>query len=334
MVRLIDVANRAGVSLGAASVVLSGGKKSSIRVSAEKRERILAAAEELNYIPNISAQRLCGYSSHTIGVLVDSEDAAVRFRQLAAIEREADRRGYRLLIAEAHENPGKQLLNCQTLFQYGVDAVICHANNMDSEVMTQKKVVFFGAEPLSGLPCVYSDIRMGYAEAAAQFHREARRKTVLLIGEQELKYDALRARRKAFGEVFPEGKVYTILDRANDPESVREVFGKFVESVLIPEKTDAVIAQNDLWCMTLAGELLRCGKRIPQEISLVGQDNSEFCCCRYPALSTIDPNLEAFGKAVVELALERILHPETPVRSIAVPTKLILRETTQNRRQV
>ena len=331
MVRLIDVANRAGVSPGAASVVLSGGKKSSIRVSAEKRERILAAARELNYIPNISAQTLCGYSSHTLGVLVDSEDASVRFRQLAAIEREADRHGYRLLIAEAHENPGKQLLNCRTLFQYGVDAVICHANNMDSGLMDLEKVIFFGAEPFSGLPSVYSDIRIGYAEAAVQFRRESRRKTVLLIGEQELKYDALRARRKAFGEVFPEGKVFTVSDRANDPESVREVFGEFVENVLIPEGADAVIAQNDLWCMALVEEILRCGKRIPEELSLVGQDNSEFCGCRSPALSTIDPNLDAFGRAVVELALERIQHPEVPVRSIAVPTKLILRETTQNR---
>ena len=94
---------------------------------------------------------------------------------------------------------------------------------------------------------------------------------------------------------------------------------------------DSVIAQNDLWAMTLTDELLRRGKRIPGEISLVGQDNSEFCGCRSPALSTIDPNLEAFGRAVVELALERILHPETPIRSIAVPTKLIFRETTQNK---
>lgn len=134
MVRLKDVAERAGVSLGAASVVLSGGRTKSIRVSAEKRERILAAAREMNYIPNFSAQMLCGFSSHTLGVLIDSEDAFVRFRQLAAIEREADRRGYRLLIAETHENPDKQLRNCRTLFQYGVDAVICHANSIESEL--------------------------------------------------------------------------------------------------------------------------------------------------------------------------------------------------------
>ena len=331
MVRLKDVAERAGVSLGAASVVLSGGRTKSIRVSAEKRERILAAAREMNYIPNFSAQMLCGFSSHTLGVLIDSEDAFVRFRQLAAIEREADRRGYRLLIAETHENPDKQLRNCRTLFQYGVDAVICHANSIESELLSQEKIIFYGAEPLPGLPTVYNDLRMGYAEAAAQFRRERRRKTALLIGEQEQKYDALRARRKAFRGVCPEGVICTIPDQGNDPGTLRRLLCEFVERRMIPECVDSVIAQNDLWAMTLTDELLRRGKRIPGEISLVGQDNSEFCGCRSPALSTIDPNLEAFGRAVVELALERILHPETPIRSIAVPTKLIFRETTQNK---
>ena len=71
MVRLADIAKRAGVSQGTVSAVLSGGTKGNIRVSPEKRERILAIAKEMKYIPNFSAQKLSGQSSHTIGVLVD-----------------------------------------------------------------------------------------------------------------------------------------------------------------------------------------------------------------------------------------------------------------------
>ena len=92
---------------------------------------------------------------------------------------------------------------------------------------------------------------------------------------------------------------------------------------------DALLLQNDFCALSLCSELLRRGKKIPEEISLVGQDNAEFCSCVYPALSTIDSNLELFAEAVVELALERMRNPESPVRSIAVPAKLIKRESTQ-----
>jgi transcriptional regulator, lacI family len=334
MVRLVDIAKRAGVSLGSASAVLSGRSKSNIRVSREKTERILAIAREMNYIPNFSAQMLCGHSSHTLGVLIDSEDVAVRFRQIAAIEREADSRGYRLLIAETHDNPGKQLQNCRTLFQYGVDAVICHVNTIDDDLKKLDKVIFYGAEPLPNLPSVYYDISRGYAEAATQFRQEKRRNPALLIGEQETKYDSLQARRKAFLSEYPdrESAVFTIPNPDNSRESVRRIFSRFIDEAVIPNGIDALIVQNDIWCLALASELLRRGKRIPEDISLVGQDNAEFSCCLYPALSTIDTNLNEFGKSVIELTLERILHPETPVRSIAVPTALILRETTQPRR--
>ncbi len=124
MVRLIDIAERAGVSLETVSAVLSG-RGNSIRFSKEKAEKIRAIAREMNYIPNFSAKMLSGQSSHTLGVLIDSGDVAVRYEQLAAIDQAAERRGYRLLIAEAHANAEKLLLNHRTLLQYGVDGVIC-----------------------------------------------------------------------------------------------------------------------------------------------------------------------------------------------------------------
>ena len=183
MVRMIDIAERAGVSLGTVSAVLSGRGKS-IRFSKEKAEKIRAIAREMNYIPNFSAKMLSGQSSHTLGVLVDSEDVAVRFEQLAAIEREAEQCGYRLLVAEAHRNPEKQLMNYRTLRQYGVDGVICHVNSIHDELRGESGVVLYGAEPVEGFSTVCYDVRSGYAEALAAFEAEGRRNVALAIREQ------------------------------------------------------------------------------------------------------------------------------------------------------
>jgi len=331
MVRLADIAKKAKVSTGTVSAVLSGGTKGNIRVSKEKRERILAIAKEMDYIPNISARMLAGISSHTLGILVDSEDVEVRFRQLAAIEREADRHGYRVFIAETHANPEKHFLNCRMLFQYGVDAVLSSVDDTNPEIQKLSSVIYYGAEPLAGYPSIYYDIASGYSEAAALFRKENRKNAALFVCSKSGFFASIRARKKAFLAEYPDGEanIFSISTDSMRSENIRESFGRIAEEIIIPRKIDAVFMQNDLWAQALVGELLLRGIRIPEDISVIGQDNSDFCCCVRPALSTIDPNLNAYAKAIVELALERIQHPDFPIRSIAVPTFLRTRETTK-----
>ena len=81
-----------------------------------------------------------------------------------------------------------------------------------------------------------------------------------------------------------------------------------------------MILQNDLLALALLFELQRRGIRVPEDVSIVGQDNAAFCCCTRPALTTIDYNLDGFGNAEKELMLERLGHPERSISSIGVPT--------------
>ena len=70
--RMIDIAERVGVSKGAVASVLSNVGKNVIRVSEAKRAEILRVAREMNYVPNITARALAGKSGMKIGVLIDS----------------------------------------------------------------------------------------------------------------------------------------------------------------------------------------------------------------------------------------------------------------------
>ncbi len=327
MVRLIDIAKRCNVSLGTVSAVLSGND-SKIRFSKEKAVEIRAVAREMNYIPNFSARVLNRSSSKTIGVLIDSEDSVVRFQQLAAIEREAGLAGYRLLVTEAHNDPERQSLNYRTLLQYGVDGIICHANTMHGELDPADKVVFYGAEAVPGFSTAYYDISTGYAAAAEQFRREKRRKTALVVNGNDT-FDSVRARRRAFLAEYPGGEanIFPLSLPTTAAPEIRERIGELAEQ-LSAKQFDSAIVQNDTWSLAFAGELLMRSIRVPQDFALVGQDNALFGVCARPALTTIDANLDGLGAAVIELMLERIRHPEIPVRSIAVPTRLILRETT------
>ena len=329
-VTLSDVAGAVGVSRALAGKVLGGGGNSNIRVSEETARMIREAAQRLHYRPNLSARMLTGQSSRLIGILIDAQPPAVTFRTLAFIDKYAAENGYRLLIAEAHANAEKQLLNYRTLLQYGVDGVICHANSVHESLQQEKNVVLYGAEPFDGIPSVYYDIEAGYREALAQFEAEGRKFPALALFS-ETRHDSVRARHRAFRHLEKKfsGGLHILEKRENaSGDDFRPVVEQLVEQKILPQKIDALILQNDQLALALLFELQRRGIRVPEEIALVGQDNSAFCCCARPALSTIDSNLDGLGNAVMELMLERLEHPKRSIRSIGVSTWLVKRETT------
>ena len=99
MATIVDVATLAGVALGTASRVLNGSNQT----SANSRARVLAAAAELNYVPNKPARSLRGARSDVLGLIV-SDIRNPFFSELAhAAEQEAGRLGYTLLLANANE---------------------------------------------------------------------------------------------------------------------------------------------------------------------------------------------------------------------------------------
>ncbi len=325
MVRMIDIAKKAGVSLGTVSAVL-GGKENNIRVSKEKTDLINTIARELNYIPNFASKVLTRQASMSLGVLIDSEDSEVRFQQLAAIERQAERCGYRLIVAETHNNPQKQSLNYRTLLQYGVDAVICHVNSLPEDIPNPEKIVLYGAEAVPDFPTVYYDMNSGYGEAVALFKSEGRQNIALVIGDQ--KYESVRARKHAFLSLIPEGEnlIYTMAPLKTS--KTRDAMDKLIHDFIIPNKIDAIIMQNDTWALALLHELMYHGIKVPRDISIVGQDNLPFSQCCRPSLSTIDPNTDELSEAIIKLVLERLKNPQASPQSWGVATRLIQRETT------
>jgi DNA-binding LacI/PurR family transcriptional regulator len=84
---------------------------------------------------------------------------------------------------------------------------------------------------------------------------------------------------------------------------------------------------NDLWAMALLGQALKAGIRVPEDLAIIGQDNSDIGLSSHISLSSVDPNPEGLGKAIMELMLERISHPEREIRSIGVDTWLVNRES-------
>ena len=330
MVRLVDIAREANITVPVVSAVLNEkrGKKGTIRVSDSMRETILEIADRLGYTPNIMARVLKGKASGLIGVMLDSGDVAVRFRQLDAFEKYCAKSGYHLLITEASREQGWNLSNYRLLLQHGVDGILCHRNVFHDELRKNPKVVIFGAEPLEGITSLYYNIGTAYREAARIFAEEKRRRPALIVSAGDV-HDSVPARINAFRAHFGgTAPIFTIEKSMTNSCSLSAQMHKMLKNKLLPQKIDSVLLQNDLWALSFCEQARLQGVEIPWQISVIGQDNSAFTECCEPNITTIDPNLMEFGKVAFDLLVERITGPDAPPKTVKVDTRLIERGTT------
>lgn len=335
MVRLVDIAKEANVTVPVVSTVLNerDGKKGTIRVSDPLRRMILEIADRLGYTPNVMARILKGKASGLIGVMLDSGDVEVRFRQLDAFEKYCDKKGYYLLITETPTGSDRNLSNYGMLLQYRVDGILCHRNVFHESFQNNHKVVVFGAEPLKGMTSLYYCIGTAYQAAARLLTKEKRHCTALLISGRMV-HDSILARLHAFRAHFGEkAPVFTIKSEHEVQPPISFQLNELLRNKLIPGKIDSVIMQNDLWALSFCEQARLLGVKIPEQIFVIGQDNSAFTTCYEPNITTIDSNLAEFGQAAFELLVERIAAPDAPPKTVKIDTILIERGTTTRSRK-
>ncbi len=319
-VRLIDIAERVGVSKGAVSCVLNGVGKNVIRISEEKRNEILRAAKEMNYVPNQTARSLAGKSSMTIGVLIDSLAPRTVYQTLWAIESTAAAAGYRLMIGQAHDNPESLFDSYNDFMRYGIDGVICLSYEYPGqeekvrEFFQDKKNVVFYDHPDWEASCVNINRATGVMEAVRHLQETGRRRIALWINGNPQVY-SFRQRTEGFRQ-------------STDGEAIIHCTDNIEEcaELVIKEKFDAVLAVNDTSAARLMRELMRRGVRIPEDVAVIGHDNNDFSGFTYPSLSTIDQKEAAVGQKLFELLLKQINSKNAP-ESEEITTSLVIRES-------
>lgn len=339
-VRLVDVAARAGVSATLVSQVLRGGGSSTTRVSAATAQRVRRVAEELGYRPNLLARQLKGQSSDVIGVLIGVETTPANLRRLAAIERAAHGRRWRLMIGPFHSSSAGTREYLLDFLSRGIQAVICFHNPAplyDADLLPLlrqfRAAVFQTIAPYPEACVVDVDRAGGVADACAHLVSRGRRRIGLVLNENPARDPLMQDRLDGWQRGVTAGGM--------SPDSALVWWGSgrfpptpaLVASAvdhLLQNGCDAVIASNDVWALHLMKALRRAGRRIPDDIALVGFDNLEAAELCDPALTSIDQNNAAFGRAAVNL-LGTILDagdpPKTGGRTV-VPPQLVVREST------
>lgn len=323
-VTMLDVAERAGVSRALVSIVF----RDAPGASDATRERVRAAAEELGYRPDQRARLLGRHRTRTVGVVFGLH-REFHGQVVEDLYRAAEGSGYELALGAAaptrdEERAARALLDyrCEALVLLGPTLPVRTLESLASQVPV---VVVARSVRSRELDVVRTDDVAG-ARLAAEH--------LLSLGHEAVTHvDGGRApgaaeRRRGFRAALG-GASGSVLDGGLD-----EASGERAATLLGPEVT-AVTAFNDHCAAGLLFALRARGVRVPEEVSLVGYDDSAVAGLAGVSLTTVAQDSEALAGAALGLALARVEgRDDAPVedgrrrREVVVPPRLVVRGTT------
>lgn len=319
------VAQLAGVSIASASRVLNG-----IGGSAELAARVRAAAEHVGYVPNAIARSLQSQRTGLIGLAVVDISNPVYVLMTRAIEAEIADSGRQLLIHATGARPASETELLRGLARRYVDGLIMSLLEVtDSHLhelsRTAVPVVVVGQMP-GDLPVdnVRADSLAGMALGVSHLIERGRTRIALINGPASTVPSADRA--EGFHTTLAAHGLRALdVERGGftfegGREATRRLLGR--------TRPDAILAANDLAAAGALHAVLSAGLRVPEEVAVVGMDNTAIAELTFPRLTSVDLGAAERGRRAARLLLSRLDDASLPARCERVAPSLVVRDST------
>lgn len=321
-VTITDIAKATGVAPSTVSRALNKPG----RVSAATRERIEAAARELDYVPNSPARALSSGRTGTIAVLVSDVTNPFYFGLIRGTQQQLKAAGYAQLLVDTEDSGEHEAETLRTMRRW-MDGAILTASRLPERALTGLAAgipLVTVNRNVRGVPSVVIDTPAGMGLAVEHLMSLGHRHLAYAYGPDNswpnrARWHALRAAGQRYG---------LTVERAG-PFPRGRLFGSAAADALHNTGATAYIAFNDLLAIGMLTRLRERGVQVPEEVSVVGCDDifgADFC---NPPLTTLTAPIEQAGRVAVSLLLAHLDASVPPQRRAAVlPTHLTIREST------
>lgn len=328
MVTRIEVADRAGVSPSTVSRVINNNGY----VAEDVRKRIEAAIAELNYIPNRAAQNLRMKSYKQIACLTPSIRNPFYLEMFAGIEEMALEIGYSLSLYNITKERRNYL---RRVVEGPYDGMILLAPYELSSIMDFNKgavkmplSVYWDRPEKTDIPHVFVDMEKVMRQSV-EYLIESGHKEIIYLGHYDEKqanprYKGYENAMKAQGVPIKEyykNSIGTYEDKLSvGYDAIKVLLGK-------GQPFTAVAATNDSLAAGAIRAIIESGRKVPDDISVIGVDNIELAKIVTPTLTTMNiPKIE-IGRLLVKQLLDQIHNERKLARNIEEEVTLIERES-------
>ena len=328
VITLKAVAQHIGLTPGTVSAVLNDSP-SARSIPQETKNRIHAAAKELNYRPNFFARTLRNKRTYTIGVIAEEIGDSYSSAIISGIEQYLRKRDYFFLTVVHRHNP--ELLNrySQLLSERGVEGIITVDTTVQDEPMLPT-VAVAGHKRLKGVTNITLD-HVRAAVLALNHLKDLSHQRIAFMKGNPLSSDATD-RWDAICQVAAEigMKIDPELAVQIDTDVPTPMLGYPFAKQLLARKRPftALFAYNDISAIGAIRAFQEQGLRVPHDVSVLGFDDIPGAAFHTPSLTTVQQPLNRMGEVAAQVLLERIQDKKEYPADIAIEPELVVREST------
>ncbi|MDQ1123265.1 LacI family DNA-binding transcriptional regulator [Microbacterium trichothecenolyticum] len=297
--KLQDVAARAGVSVATASRVLNNRGY----LSDDIRRRVDEAVAELGYRPNEIARSLIGQRSALVGLIVPTVADAF-FGELAThVEGALAQRGYKMLLCDCHNTPEREEKYLDLLQGNRVDGIITstHNRNVAGYGRADLPIVAIDRRLGEQIPTVRSDNRTGGFLATEHLIARGSRSAVHITATDHPGNERAAAYRERMAAHGLEARVMAYGFGASVDERRAAI-----ETWLTVNPCDGVFASDDVTALMALDWARKTGRRVPEDLRIVGYDGSAALHTAVPGLTTVRQPIERMAVRAVEVLVARM----------------------------
>ncbi|MBQ8554997.1 MAG: LacI family DNA-binding transcriptional regulator [Clostridia bacterium] len=333
---IYDISRRAGVSIATVSRVLNN----SPHVSEATRRKVMAVIEGTGYVPNAFARGLGLNTMKTIGLLCPDASDPYLAQALTFLERSFRLKGYDCLLSCTGKELSARVQGVELLKSRHVDGVVLMGssfiedNSEDNDYIRDAArhvpiILLNGSFPCENVYCVLCDDQRAVTEATLSLLDSGCRRVLYLYHSNNYsgrkKLQGYRDAHELRGMPVDE-KLLCFFD--HDKSSVHQVRDTLLQLEKDGLAFDAVFTSEDILSVGALKYARAAGRSVPEDLSVIGYNNSSLCPCAEPELTSVDNKLLAICEHIVDTMLGVLSGKEMPQKTVFTG-ELVKRESTR-----